>query len=150
MFRVGLPVLLISAGVIAVCALATPRAEAARSVRLSESGHLHRTSASGQQLNGQGTFTGTVHGTVYIHLWVGSGRTFTAEVNVYARKGSLSGHGTGSYHLSGGFVQFSGRFSITRGTGRYRHARARGVSFTGSVQLLNDVVTVRLSGVLRY
>jgi hypothetical protein len=109
---------LIPACFVPVSAVATPRAEAARSVELSETGHLHRTSGSGLHLNEQGTATGTIRGPVYIHLRVGSGQTFTAEVNVYPRGGSLSGSGSGHYRLIGGLARFSGSLSITRGTGR--------------------------------
>ena len=93
---------------------------------------------------------GTVHGTVYIHLRVGSKRTFTAEVNMYSRAGSLSGHASGSDRLGFDSVEFSGSLSISRGTGRYRHARAHALKFKGSVRLVNDAVTVRLWGILHY
>jgi hypothetical protein len=122
----------------------------AASVELRERGSLHRTSGSGLHLDEKGTATGTIRGTVYIHLRVGLRQTFMAEVNVYPRAGSLSGTGSGHYRFIGGNARFSGTLSITRGTGRYAHARAHGLRFTGSIQRSNYAVTVALSGTLRY
>jgi hypothetical protein len=119
-------------------------------VKLSDSARLRGTSGSGRHINGQGTLTGTIRGAVYIHLLLGPGRTFTAEANVYARKGSLSGQGAGRYQVGNFHVQFSGSVSMSRGTGRYAHARAHDLRFTGSVNLLDGAVTLRLSGALRY
>lgn len=119
-------------------------------MQLSESGRLHRTSGSGLHLNEQGTATGTIHGTVYIHLQVGSGQTFTAEVNVYAQGASLSGRGSGHYRLAAGDARFSGSLSITRGTGRYAQASAHDLRFTGSIQRSDYAVSVALFGTLRY
>jgi hypothetical protein len=125
------------------------RAHSARSVSLAETGHLHRTSSSGVHLNEQGTATGTIGGPIYIHLKV-SANQVSAEVSIYPHSGSLTGSGSASYHVNGGFAPFSGTLEITRGSGRYAHARSGPLRFTGSIQRSNDAVTVQLSGRLSY
>ena len=121
-------------------------AHAARTFSLSETGRLHLTSHHGFTLNEQGSASGTVSGTIYIHLHVVSTNHVTAEVNIYPRGGSLTGYASASYHPSGGVATFNGTMSIARGTGRYSHARGSGLSFTGTIQRSNDAVTVHVNG----
>ncbi len=126
----------------------TVRARAARTVSLHETGRLHLTSKHGFTLNEQGSATGTVRGTIYIHLHLVSNNKVTAEVNIYPRGGSLSGAGSARYGVIGGYAAFTGTLAIERGTGRYAHAHASRLSFTGTIQRRNDAVTVQLSGPL--
>jgi hypothetical protein len=121
-------------------------ARSARTISLSDSGRLHLTSHHGFTLNEQGTATGTIAGTIYIHLTVVSTNRVTAEVNIYPRGGSLTGHASASYHPSGAIASFNGTMSIVRGTGRYSHASGSGLTFTGTVQRSNDAVTVHVNG----
>jgi hypothetical protein len=125
---------------------AGPTGRAARSISLSESGHLHLTSKHGFTLNEEGSATGTIRGTIYIHLHIVANSRVTAEVNIYPHGGSLSGQGSASYHVNGGYAYFSGSLSIARGTGNYGHAHASELRFTGTIQRRNDAVTVMLSG----
>jgi hypothetical protein len=121
-------------------------ARAARSFSLSETGHLHLTSKHGFTLNEQGSASGTISGTIYIHLNVVSTNRVTAEVSIYPNGGSLTGYATASYHPAGAVATFNGTMSITRGTGRYGHARGSGLGFSGTVQRINDAVTVHVNG----
>ncbi len=129
-------------------------ARISRTVSLSESGHLHITGKKrptlNEALNEAGLVTGTIAGSIYIHLHVVSPTKVTAEVNIYPRDGSLSGSGSASYRVVGGYASFSGTLSITRGSGKYAHARASGLRFTGTIQRRDDSVTVKLSGPLSY
>jgi hypothetical protein len=128
----------------------SPEATAARTLNLNESGSLHMTSKHGFTLNEQGSASGTIRGTIYIHLNLSSPTRVTAEVNIYPSGGSLTGSGSASYRVVGSYASFSGTLSISRGTGTYAHARASGLSFTGTVQRRGDAVAVRLSGPLSY
>jgi hypothetical protein len=119
---------------------------AASTITLNESGRLHLTSHHGFTLNEQGTTSGTVSGTIYIHLNITSTNRVTAEVNIYPRGSSITGSATASYHPSGGVASFSGTMTVERGTGRYKGAHGTGLSFTGTVQRVNDAVTVHVSG----
>lgn len=121
-------------------------ARAARSIYLRENGHLHLTSKRGFTLNEEGNASGTIHGKIYIHLHVVSVKRVTAEVNIYPRGGSISGHATASYRVAGPTAHFSGRMSVSRGTGSFRHAHASGLSFSGTIRRSDDAVTVHLSG----
>jgi hypothetical protein len=122
------------------------RAIASRTFSLSESGHLHLTSHHAFTLNEQGSVSGTISGTIYIHLHVVSTNRVTAEVNIYPSGGSLTGYASASYHPSGAVASFNGTMSITRGSGRYSHAHGSGLGFTGTIQRTNDAVTVHVNG----
>jgi hypothetical protein len=128
---------------------ASSRAETghtAGTLSLNESGRLHLTSHHGFTLNEQGTTSGTVSGTIYIHLNITSTNRVTAEVNIYPSGSSITGSATASYHPSGGVASFSGAMTVERGTGRFKGAHGMGLSFTGTVQRVNDAVTVHVSG----
>ena len=129
-----------------ISSAAGPRAVAARTITLNETGKLHRTSSSGLKLNEQGTASGTIKGKIYIHLDVVSPNRVTAEVNIYPNGGSLTGSGSANYHVNGGTASFSGKMSIKRGTGSYANAHGSGLSFSGTIQRLSGAVTVHLSG----
>lgn len=122
------------------------KAVAARTIALSESGRLHLTSSHGLTLNEQGTTSGTIRGTIYIHLNVSSTNHVTAQVSIYPSGGSLTGSGSASYRVSGANAVFVGTLAITRGTGKYAHAHATGLRFSGTIQRKTDAVTVAVSG----
>ena len=124
------------------------RAVVARAITLNESGRLRLTGKRGFTLNEQGSASGTITGTIYIHLHIVSNTKVTAEVNIYPRGGSLTGSGSAAYHVVGGEALFAGTLSITRGTGTYANARADHLAFTGAIQRRNDAVAVHLSGPL--
>jgi hypothetical protein len=121
-------------------------ARAASTITLNDSAHLHLTSHHSFTLNEQGTASGTIAGTIYIHLNVVSTNRVTAEVNLYPGGGSITGIASASYHPAGAVASFDGTMTVERGTGRYAGARGTGLSFTGTVQRSNDAVTVRVSG----
>jgi hypothetical protein len=125
---------------------AGPRAVAAKTITLNETGNLHRTSSSGLKLNEQGSASGTINGKIFIHLDVVSPNRVTAEVNIYPHGGSLTGTGSASYRVNGGTASFSGKLSIERGTGTYAGAHGSGLNFSGTIQRLSGAVTVHLSG----
>jgi hypothetical protein len=129
-------------------ASASGTATVARSLSLSERGQLRLTSKKGFTLNERGSASGTIAGSIYIHLHLVSDSRVTAEVSIYPREGSLSGNGSASYRVEGGVAAFSGTLAITRGTGKYAHARASGLRFTGTIQRRNDAVSVQVSGPL--
>ena len=123
-------------------------AHPARTTSLSETAHLRLTSKHEFTLNEQGATSGTIAGTIYIHLHINNRGGVTAEVNIYTHGGSLSGSGSASYQVRGADAAFSGRLSITRGTGSYASAHASNLRFTGDIARRTDAVTVQLSGPL--
>jgi hypothetical protein len=124
----------------------SPAAHAARTISLNETGQLHRTSHSGLKLNEQGSASGTIKGTIYIHLDVVSPSRVTAEVSIYPNGGSLTGTGSADYRVNGGTASFNGTLTIDRGTGSYAGAHGSGLSFSGTIQRLSGSVNVHLSG----
>lgn len=124
----------------------SPTARAARTFSLNESGSLHMTSKHDFTLNEQGSASGTIAGTIYVHLTVTSTSRVTAEVNIYPRGGSITGYGSAGYHRGSTIATFSGSASISGGTGGYGHAHGSGLSFSGTIARSNDAITVRLSG----
>jgi len=142
--------LLALAVVLLLCAQAdvshAANARVARTFSLNDYGRLHLTSHRGFTLNEAGSASGTISGTIYIHLTVASTNRVTAEVNIYPHGGSLTGYASASYRPAGAVATFSGTMAVLRGTGTYRHARASGLSFSGTIQRSNDAVTVHVSG----
>ncbi len=118
----------------------------ARALALNENGSLHLTSKHGFTLNEKGLASGTVRGTIYVHLSIVSSRRVTAELNIYPSGGSITAQGSANYHKEGTRASFSGSISIERGTGSYAHARGSGLSFSGTIQRSNDAVTVHVAG----
>ena len=121
-------------------------AHASSTFTLADTGHLHLTSKHGFTLNEQGSASGNISGTIYIHLHIVSTNRVTAEVNIYPSGGSITGYGNASYHPSGSVATFNGTLNIARGTGRYSHARGSGLSFAGAIKRENDSVTVHVVG----
>jgi hypothetical protein len=122
-------------------------ARAAQTVSLSESGRLHLTSKHNFTLNETGSATGTATGTIYVHLTAVSTSRVTAQISIYPRGGSISGHGAGSYRRVGATAEFSGTMSIDRGTGSFARIHGTGLSFSGTIaESHGDAITVRVSG----
>jgi hypothetical protein len=141
---------------VAVMALATPgpdvtlaaqpRAHAARTVSLRDTGNLRLMSKHGFTLNERGTASGTVRGTIYVHLTIVATNRVTAEVSIYPSGGSITGEATASYHKGSASATFFGSLSIARGTGSFANARGSGLSFSGTIQKSNQAITVHVSG----
>jgi hypothetical protein len=124
-----------------------PSARVSRTISLNESGHLHLTSKHNFTLNERGSATGTVTGTIYVHLTAVSSTRVTAEVNIYAHGASFSGNGNASYRRGSTTASFAGSMSIGRGTGSYAHVHGSGLSFSGTIaESRNDAITVHVSG----
>jgi hypothetical protein len=121
-------------------------AHSARTLTLKESARLRLTSKHGVTLTEMGAASGTIPGTIYIHLHFVSSSRVIAEVSIYPRGGSLSGSGSASYRVQGAFAAFSGTLAVTRGTGSYGHAHASSLRFLGIIARHTDAVAVQLSG----
>ncbi len=135
-----------ASGAVSAAASHAPVAHGSRSISLSETGRLHLTSHHGFTLNEQGTASGTISGTIYIHLHVASTNHVTAEVSIDPKGGSLTGLASASYRPSGAVASFAGTMNISRGTGSYSHASGSGLSFSGTIARTTDAVTVRVAG----
>jgi hypothetical protein len=126
--------------------LAAPSSLAAKTFSLNENGNLHLTSKQGFTLNEQGPASGTVSGTLYVHLKIVSSTRVTAEISIYPHGGSITCSGSASYKREGSTAKFAGGLSIDRGTGSYADARGSGLSFSGTIQRSNDAIVVHVGG----
>ena len=152
MRMIGLLTAALTTATLATCssAAAVRPARAAGTILVDDTGHLHKTSGRGitinQVLNEAGSASGSIPGSIYIHLRVVSVNRVTAEVNIYPHGGFLSGQATASFRSSGATASFSGTLKVTRGSGRYNHAYASSLSFTGTIERVNDAITVHVNG----
>ena len=130
--------------ILALCASSV--ALAGKTFSLNENGDLHLTSKQGFTLNEQGPASGTVSGTIYVHLKIVSSTRVNAEISIYPHGGSITCSGGASYKREGSSANFAGALSINRGTGSYAHARGSGLSFSGTIQRSNDAIAVHVGG----
>lgn len=121
-------------------------AQVAGTIYLNEYGSLRLTSKQEFTLNERGSATGTIHGTIYVHLRIVSTSRVSAEISIYPSHGSVTGYATASYHRGSETANFQGSMSIVRGTGTYAGARGSGLSFSGTIQRVGDAITVHVSG----
>lgn len=121
-------------------------AQAARTVTLNDTAHLHKTAHHGLNLYESGTASGSIGGSIALHLDVVSTNRVTAQLTVYTHGGSIKASASGSYRNNGSTASFAGSMTITGGTGSYSHAHGSGLSFSGTIQRSNDATSVRVSG----
>jgi hypothetical protein len=126
--------------------LVAPTSLAAKTFSLNENGSLHLTSKQGFTLNEEGPASGTVSGTLYVHLKIVSSTHVTAEISIYPHGGSITCSGSAGYKREGSTANFAGGLSIDRGTGSYAKARGSGLSFSGTIQRSNDAIVVHVGG----
>jgi hypothetical protein len=125
---------------------ATASARAARTFSMNENGRLKLIGKHGFTLNERGVASGTITGTIYVHLTIVSTDRVSAEVNIYPRGGSITGKGTASYVRGSATAGFNGTISIAGGTGSYANAHGSGLSFSGTIARSNDAITVHVAG----
>lgn len=126
--------------------LTAPTSLAAKTFSLNENGSLHLTSKQGFTLNEEGPASGTVGGTLYVHLKIVSSTRVTAEISLYPHGGSITCSGSANYKREGSIANFSGALSIDRGTGSYAKAHGSGLSFSGTIQRSKDAIAVHVGG----
>ncbi len=126
--------------------LAAPASLAAKTFSLNENGNLHLTGKQGFTLNEEGPASGTVSGTLYVHLKIVSSTRVTAEISLYPHGGSITCSGSAAYKREGSIANFAGALSIDRGTGSYAKAHGSGLSFSGTILRSNDAIAVHVGG----
>lgn len=123
-----------------------PTAHTAGTVSINDTGNLHKTAKHGFNLYESGNASGSISGSISLHLDVVSTNKVTAELTVYPHGSSITGKASGSYRTNGGTASFSGTLTITHGSGHYSGAHGSGISFSGTVQRSDDAVTVHVNG----
>ena len=135
-------------------ALAPPRshvrAHSARLLKVNDSGHLHLLHAYGEVIEEEGKASGTLRGTVFVHMTVGAANV-TASFTIRSEGGgSIEGHGQAVLHSSGRYSSFAGTLSVRHGTGRYAHARGSGKLYGTIERTKTKHLTVQTIGTLDY
>lgn len=125
----------------------SPRARAAHSLRASDEAHLKYVSAEGSTLYETGHASGTLAGTMRVHMHIAA--TFSGSFTIYAAGGSISGHGSATPHGSGVYESFSGSLKVTGGSGRYRHAGGTARLY-GTFNRNSYALLIQTQGTLRY
>ena len=122
-------------------------AQAAATLKITDTANMHYTSGSGSLLHETGTASGTLPGSMKANLAIGA--TLTANFTIYASGGTITGRGIGKPHGSGTYESFAGTLVATGGTGRYAHAHGHG-GFYGTFDRKNYDLTVQTTGKLSY
>jgi hypothetical protein len=126
---------------------AYPIAQASHTLSATDTAHLHYVSASGSMLNDEGKATGSMPGTMHVHLDLGA--TFTGSFTIYTNGGTIKGHGSAIPHGSGTYESFAGTLTVTGGTGRYTHAHGHGHLY-GTFNRNNYALVIKTTGSLTY
>lgn len=128
---------------------ARPIARAAKTIELVESARLELASEEGPSLSEKGRANGTynapVRATFTIHP-----KSVTALVTVYPHGGSITGSAQANYIVQKSTGYFGGTFTVTRGTGTYRHASGKALGFSGTINRYTFAATVKAHGEVSY
>jgi hypothetical protein len=123
------------------------RAQAARTLPVTDSAHLHMVPSSGEEILEVGNATGTLPGKIKAYINVGP--TVTVHFTITTSAGSISGVGSGKLKGRAAEPSFSGHMSVQHGTGRYAHAHGEG-SFYGTLNRATYALSVGTTGKLAY
>jgi hypothetical protein len=122
-------------------------AHAARTLRATDTAHLHYVSASGSTLIEEGAATGTLPGKMRASVNVGT--TISGNFTIYIRGGTVKGNGEAKPKGSGVYESFAGSVTVRGGTGRYAHARGH-TGLYGTFDRQNYALVIQTTGTLSY
>jgi hypothetical protein len=126
------------------------RATAASSeLSLNETMQATRVGPPGHAFNEKGRASGTLAGTVAVHVETIASVNGLATITLYLSKGTISGRAATHGRVVGPTAYFEGNMSITGGSGSYAHASGKGLKFTGTLDRQNFHVTAQLHGNMR-
>jgi hypothetical protein len=137
----------LAVGAVAQTVTHHPLARTARALKATDTAHLRYISASGSLLFEEGRASGTLPGSMRVHFSIGA--TMKGSFTIYAKGGSISGHGSATPHGSGIYESFAGSLTVTRGSGRYVHARGQARLY-GTFNRNSYALLVQTVGTLHY
>lgn len=123
------------------------RAHAAHTLRASDRATLRYRSAKGSTLYETGRASGSLPGSMRVHMRVAA--TFTGTFTIHARGGTITGRGRAIPHGSGVIESFKGVLTVTSGSGRYRHAHGH-ANLYGTFNRRTYALTIHTAGTLHY
>ncbi len=124
------------------------RARAARTLRAVDTAHLRRAHCSCNAILEEGDAKGAIPGTVRAYVIVGAPIIFRFTITVRGG-GTISGEGAGKPKGNPAEPSFAGTMTVTRGTGRYRHAHGKG-GFYGTLNRSTFAAVMQTTGTLSY
>jgi hypothetical protein len=127
-----------------------PIAVATRTLNLNLNANYHLVGRPGHMISEQGSFTGTLSGTLISRSVVVSSTLGTGTFTLYTKGGSLSGEATSHARVVGPIGYFSGTAKITKGTGKWAHSPGSTLAFSGTVNRQNYHFVEHVTGSLRY
>lgn len=121
---------------------------AARTQSLDLSVSVVRAPGSGATLKYRGTFTGAPlgRGKVSLITRLGGSGDATVSYTMTTSRGTFSGAADVTLAYHGSTVAYSGRATITKGTGAYRRLRASNLRISGQAGLTSERTTLTLAG----
>jgi hypothetical protein len=126
-----------------------PAGAAARTSSVNDKARLTLVGGSGNTLIEEGRSYGSLPGRIRVSLRL-NGTTVASGFTLYLSGGSITGHGNGKLNVGRGtYASFAGWLTISRGTGRYRHASGSG-NLYGAINRNDDSAIVQAVGHLRY
>lgn len=138
------------AGLVGVVLHGPSIAQASRTLRVYDDGHLHYVRSSGNQLIDEGYASGTMPGIVVVRFTYNGNPTVYASFTIHAPAGTISGFAKG--HLSNPTSpspSFRGALTLSGGGGSYAHAHGSGELF-GVFYRRSYAMTVQTRGALAY
>lgn len=126
---------------------AARRAHAARTIDGTDTAHLRLMRQYESLLFEEGATYGALPGRMKARLTVGS--VFKGACTIYTSRGSITGRGVAKPHGAGRYQSFRGTFTVTGGTGRYRHVHGR-TQLYGTFDRRTFAVVVQTVGRLSY
>jgi hypothetical protein len=128
-----------------------PIGRAAQTLSVTLASSIHLVGRPGHTDNEQGTISGTFKGTMTGHLVTVASNEGTVTFAIYpASGGSLVGKATTHGRVDGMYAYFSGTATITGGTGKFAHAHASSMHFSGTTDRQNYRTQSTLRGVIDY
>jgi hypothetical protein len=124
-----------------------PGAFAARTANGTDTARLHLVHQSESLLYEEGFAAGALPGRM--RAWVTVGSLIAGSCTIYTAHGSITGRGAATPHGFGRYQSFSGTFSVTGGSGLYRHAHGR-TNLYGTFDRRTFALVVQTTGRLSY
>jgi hypothetical protein len=120
-------------------------AREARKVYLQETAQLKLSREEGIALVEHGQAAGTYNAPMTVTLTIHP-KSVTAVVTVFPKGGSISGIAQANYVVKASTGYYGGTFTITHGTGAYRHASGKALGISGTVNRYTFEATVKAHG----
>jgi hypothetical protein len=116
-------------------------------LQATDEARLRYVSTSGSMLYEVGRASGTLPGSMKVHMRVEA--TFSGSFTISVPGGSIVGRGSASPHGVGVYESFAGWLTVTGGSGRYTHAHGTARLY-GTFNRDSYALVIQTQGTLRY